>query len=127
MLKAKMSFAVTVVVVKSVNVVDLNAVLLEIETPLVLIESELVGLAVPVAFFHVFTVAVPVSITKLKAEIVAAYGQTKNPLTLPVVSPLVRPIEKPTPALLPDTPVGVVNSKPLASDLTETTLLFSPE
>lgn len=62
---AMMSFAVTVVVVKSVSVVEWIAVPDEMLTPLVLMEFALVGIAVPVAIFQNFTVIVPVSIARL--------------------------------------------------------------
>ena len=53
--------AVTVVVVKSLTVELRICVPLESDTPLVLITSAIVGIAVPLAFFHVFSVQVPVS------------------------------------------------------------------
>ena len=62
---ARMSFWVTVVVVKSLSVVEWMAVPLDIETPLVLMEFEEVGIAVPVAIFQNLTVIVPASIAKL--------------------------------------------------------------
>jgi hypothetical protein len=57
-----MSFAVTVVLVKSDTVVELITVPLEIATPEVLMEFEMVGRAVPAAIFQNFTVIVPASI-----------------------------------------------------------------
>ena len=69
-----MSLAVTVVEVKSVTVELRTCVPEEIETPEVLIEFELVGIAVPVAFFHVFTVHVPSSTDMEYPVIVPAYG-----------------------------------------------------
>ncbi len=62
---ASMSFAATVVVVKSVTVVECMAVPEEIPTPLVEIELPLVGIAVPVATFQNFTVMVPASMARL--------------------------------------------------------------
>jgi hypothetical protein len=54
-----MSFAATVVVVKSLVVVLCTAVPEEIATPLVLMRFEMVGKAVPVATFQNLKVAVP--------------------------------------------------------------------
>lgn len=58
---AIMSFADTAVEVKSVIVVEWIAVPEAIDTPEVLIEFALVGIAVPVATFQNLTVIVPVS------------------------------------------------------------------
>src|SRR3569833_2906631 len=69
-----MSFALTAVLEKSVTVEEWIAVPVEIETPDVLIEFVTVGIAVPVATFHNFTVAVPVSSAKFHALIVHAKG-----------------------------------------------------
>jgi len=60
---AIMSPALTAVVVKSDTVVLSITVPVEMETPLVLMEFDAVGIAVPVATFQVFTVAVPWSTT----------------------------------------------------------------
>lgn len=69
-----MSFAETEVVVKSVSVVEWIAVPVDRETPLVLIELAAVGIAVPLATFQSFTVAVPVSAVMFQAAIVHAKG-----------------------------------------------------
>jgi hypothetical protein len=55
----------TVVVVKSVSVAEWIAVPVEIDSPLVEMEFDDVGIAVPVAIFQNFTVIVPASIAKL--------------------------------------------------------------
>jgi hypothetical protein len=71
---AMMSLAVTVVVVKSVTVVEWMAVPDEMETPLVEMELPLVGIAVPVATFQNLIVIVPASMAMLYAEMVQANG-----------------------------------------------------
>lgn len=77
MLNARMSPAVTVVVVKS-EVVELRTcVPLESDTPLVEMLFDTVGTAVPDATFHVVTVAVPVSALIDHPVIVHAYGAVK--------------------------------------------------
>lgn len=53
-------------------------------TPAVEMTLEIVGTAVPVATFHVFTVQVPVSTDILYPTIVAAKGQVKYPFVFPV-------------------------------------------
>lgn len=64
--KPMMSLAVVLVVVKSVTVVLVMLVPVEIDTPEVLIEFEpSVGIAVPEATFSVLTVAVPASTVML--------------------------------------------------------------
>ena len=75
-LKAKISFAVTVVVVKSVTVELMTADPLERDTPLVLMEFELVGDVVPEEIFHVSTVAVPLSATMDHPVMVPLTGNT---------------------------------------------------
>ena len=62
---AMMSLAETVVVVKSVTVVEWIAVPEEMPTPDVEIELLEVGIAVPVATFQNLTVIVPPSIKRL--------------------------------------------------------------
>ena len=70
---AMMSFAETVVVVKSVRVVEWIAEPEEIPTPLVLIELVAVGIAVPVPIFQNLTVTVPpLTTNRFHAEIVQA-------------------------------------------------------
>lgn len=69
-----MSLAVTVVLVKSLTVVEWIAVPVDIPTPDVLMELPLVGMAVPVATFQNLTVIVPASTSRLYAEIVQANG-----------------------------------------------------
>jgi hypothetical protein len=71
-----MSLAATLVVVKSLSVVECTLVPLDMEMPLVLIELADVGMAVPLATFHSFTVAVPVSTVIFQAAIVQANGTT---------------------------------------------------
>ncbi len=63
----------TVVVVKSVTVVLSMCVPVASETPLVLITSAIVGMAVPVAFFHTFKVQVPWSALMMNPVIVPGY------------------------------------------------------
>jgi hypothetical protein len=65
-LAAIISPAVVAVVVKSVTVELVTFVPVEIATPLVLMEFEEVGIAVPVAIFHVLIVAVPASTVMLQ-------------------------------------------------------------
>jgi hypothetical protein len=60
--------AAVVVVVKSETVELVIFVPEESETPEVLMEFEEVGIAVPVATFHVLTVAVPASAVMLQLE-----------------------------------------------------------
>ena len=67
----------------------------ERETPEVLIEFEAVGIAVPVATFHVCTVAVPASTSISQPEIVQAAGDTSMHIlpgnsTEPAGSPFVQ-------------------------------------
>lgn len=76
MLKANISFAATVVVVKSDVVELMMAVPVAKDTPLVLIRLDTVGAAVPDAIFQTFTVAVPASATMLHPVIVPATGKT---------------------------------------------------
>jgi hypothetical protein len=71
-LAAMMSNAATAVLVKSEVVVECTLVPVEIATPEVLIESEEVGIAVPVAFRQNFTVAVPASTLMSQPVIVQA-------------------------------------------------------
>lgn len=71
---ATMSLAAMAVEVKSLTVVLWIAVPDEIETPLVLIDPPLVGIAVPVAARQNLTVIVPASTTRLYALIVQANG-----------------------------------------------------
>lgn len=61
MFAAMMSFAVIVVLVKSLVVLDCSAVPDDNESPLVEMELETVGIAVPEAIFQNFTVNVPAS------------------------------------------------------------------
>ncbi len=84
-LKPNMSFAATAVVVKSVKVVLRIAVPDDIATPLVLIELPDVGEAVPVATFHVETVAVPASTAMFHAVMLPATGNTTYAPCWPVV------------------------------------------
>jgi hypothetical protein len=74
------SLAVTVVVVKSEVTALWTTVPTEIATPLVLIELETsVGIAVPLATFNVFTVAVPASTSILHPTIVQPKGTVIYP------------------------------------------------
>jgi hypothetical protein len=70
-----------VVVVKSVNVVLRIAVPVLMETPLVLIELDAVGIAVPAAIFHTLIVQVPVSTRMLQACIVPPEGTLTYPVS----------------------------------------------
>jgi hypothetical protein len=74
MLTAMMLLAATAVVVKSVIVVEWMAVPLAIDTPLVLMELDTVGIAVPVAIFQVLKVSVPASTRMFHALKVQANG-----------------------------------------------------
>ena len=75
-----MSPAVMVVVVKSLTVELEMKVPVEMDSPLVLIEFEpMVGFAVPLATFMVFTVAVPVSTEIDHPVIVQPIGTQKYP------------------------------------------------
>ena len=70
-----MSFAVTLVVVKSVKVVECSAVPVEIARyPPLRIVFPLVGIAVPVATFQTSKEIVPVSTVIFQAAIVQAKG-----------------------------------------------------
>ena len=70
-----MSFALTVVVVNAVKVVECNAVPLAIDrNPPVKMVLDTVGIAVPVAIFHTSKLTVPVSTRMLYAAIVQANG-----------------------------------------------------
>lgn len=71
---AMTSLAVTEVVVKSLRVVERIKVPEERLTPLVEMESLLVGCTVPVATFQNLTVTVPASTTKVYCEMVQAKG-----------------------------------------------------
>lgn len=113
------------VVVKSVSVVEWIAVPVDSDKPLVLMELELVGIAVPVATFHSFTVAVPASAMMSHETMVHAKGtvsiryevdpeERADPPGVPKSPPKLLVMVEPQAPLVPSSWTQLVDDVPMA-------------